>query len=146
MKKKRMFNSGYVIMPNHLHMLIGTHEENIKIEKVIGNAKRFMAYDIVKILKNRKMNDLLYVLENGVTKSERKNGKIHQVFQPSFDVKPCFTEKFVLQKLDYIHHNPVSGKWNLVEDYLDYEHSSTKFYELGIQSKTEIIHFNEFIG
>jgi hypothetical protein len=31
-----------------------------------------------------------------------------------------------------LHHNPVSGKWNLVNDYTDYEHSSASFYETGI--------------
>ena len=33
--------------------------------------------------------------------------------------------------LDYIHHNPVSGKWSLVNDFAEYEHSSASFYELG---------------
>ena len=33
--------------------------------------------------------------------------------------------------LDYIHHNPVRGKWNLVDDFAEYEHSSAGYYELG---------------
>ncbi|MBK9226107.1 MAG: hypothetical protein IPL67_03360 [Ignavibacteria bacterium] len=41
------------------------------------------------------------------------------------------TEKFIRQKLNYMHKNPVSGKWKLVENYLDYIHSSARFYELG---------------
>jgi len=38
----------------------------------------------------------------------------------------------ILQKLDYIHHNPISKKWNLVYDFVDYEYSIVSFYEKGI--------------
>jgi hypothetical protein len=34
--------------------------------------------------------------------------------------------------MDYIHRNPVSGKWSLVKDFTTYEHSSASFYELEI--------------
>jgi hypothetical protein len=57
--------------------------------------------------------------------------KIHQVFRLSFDARICANEKMVEQKLDYIHHNPVRGKWNLVDDFVKYPHSSAAFYELG---------------
>jgi hypothetical protein len=36
------------------------------------------------------------------------------------------------KKIDYIHFNPVSGKWNLAKDYLDYYYSSARFYETGV--------------
>ncbi len=36
------------------------------------------------------------------------------------------------QKLNYIHFNPVSGKWQLSKNDLDYYYSSAKFYETGI--------------
>ena len=50
----------------------------------------------------------------------------------AFDAKPCFTQKMIEQKLDYIHRNPVSGRWNLVDDYVKYEHSSACFYNIGV--------------
>ena len=37
---------GYVIMPNHLHVLIGFHNIGKSINAIIGNGKRFMAYEI----------------------------------------------------------------------------------------------------
>ena len=46
-----------------------------------------------------------------------------------------------MQKFNYIHHNPVSGKWNLVSDYTDYEHSSASFYELGIAKNYQVFDF-----
>ncbi len=36
------------------------------------------------------------------------------------------------QKLNYIHFNPVSGKWQLAKDDLGYFYSSARFYETGI--------------
>jgi hypothetical protein len=123
-----------------MHLLLGTHLQNISIEKHIGNGKRFMAYEIVKLLDGNNFQDILKTLHQGVVDSERKKGKKHQVFHSSFDVKTCFTEKFVLQKLDYIHHNPVKGKWNLVNDYTAYKHSSAQFYELSKQGIYEVVH------
>ncbi len=37
-----------------------------------------------------------------------------------------------MQKLKLYSSQPVSDKWNLVNDYADYEHSSASFYELGV--------------
>ena len=42
-----------------------------------------------------------------------------------------------------MHKNPVSGKWKLVNDYLDYEHSSARFYDLGDNDVYKINHYME---
>jgi hypothetical protein len=89
-----------------------------------------MAYEIVKRLKEQQ-SVLLLELEKAVSEREKKKGQLHKVFKDSFDAKEIHSEKFLLQKLNYIHHNPVSGKWNLAEDFTSYEHSSAAFYEDG---------------
>jgi hypothetical protein len=89
------------------------------------------AYEIIKRLEEMKRNDLLEFLFDAVTKREKKKAQRHKVFEESFDAKGINSEKFLLQKLNYIHRNPVSGRWNLVQDYTDYEHSSASFYETG---------------
>jgi putative transposase len=43
-----------------------------------------------------------------------------------------YTVRVATQKLDYIHNNPVKGKWQLAKDYLSYHYSSARFYETGI--------------
>ena len=50
------------------------------------------------------------------------------------------------QKLDYMHANPVSGVWSLVEDALDYPHSSAGFYERGDHCLAPVTHYHEIIG
>jgi len=122
----------FVIMPNHLHVILYFPEPGYNLNKIIGNAKRFMAYEIINRLEEKKMNEELGFLHGAVTKREAKKGQIHKVFEESFDAKGIYSEKFFMQKLNYIHHNPVSGKWNLVDDYTEYEHSSASFYELGV--------------
>jgi uncharacterized membrane protein YpjA len=47
-------------------------------------------------------------------------------------VKECNSNKFVYQKLDYMHKIPVSKKWQLVNDFTDYLYSSAAYYEKGI--------------
>ncbi len=56
----------------------------------------------------------LTILQNALTERERKKKQLHKVFKNSFDAKAIFSEKFLVQKLNYIHHNPVTGKWKLV--------------------------------
>lgn len=78
---------------------------------VIGNAKRFMAYEIVKRLKEKNANDLSDILQAGMKQSERKKGQIHKLFKKVLMLKKCNSEEYIFQKLDYIHHNLVSKKW-----------------------------------
>lgn len=67
-------------------------------------------------------------LQTSVRNKDRNRGKKHEVWIKGFDVKKCRTERFILQKLNYIHQNPVSGKWKLCESVQDYLHSSCLFY------------------
>jgi len=127
---RKVYLSGYVIMPNHIHILVYTKNSKESINTIIGTGKRFMAYEIVKRLKNLNDIDLLKKMEDAVSVKEKERNKKHQVFEPSFDIKDIYTEKFVRQKLNYMHKNLMSGKWKLVEHYLDYTHSSARFYDL----------------
>ncbi len=47
---KGHFISGYVIMPNHVHVLIGFRNVGQSINTIVGNGKRFMAYEIIRRL------------------------------------------------------------------------------------------------
>ena len=119
---------GFVIMPNHLHALI--HVKSQVINKILANGKRFMAYEIIKRLEDNGQYKILDALAAKVTNEERNRGKKHRVFEVSSDIKPCYTKRFLLQKLNYIHSNPVSGKWNLAPTDVEYFHSSASFYNL----------------
>jgi hypothetical protein len=87
-------------------------------------------------------------LQDALTEREKKKKQLHKVFKDSFDAKVIFSEKFLVKKpawsadrLNYIHHNPVSGKWNPAADFVSYEHSSASFYEDGVIKHFEPKHY-----
>ena len=92
-------------MPNHLHSLVFTKNEKDVINFIIGESKRFMAYEIVSRLKKKGRTDLLKILHDSVTQNEIVKKKNHNFFEPSADIKEILTEKFIRQKLNYIHKN-----------------------------------------
>ena len=99
------------------------------INTIVSNGKRFIAYKIVERLKEQ------IKLSEAVSISDKKKGKIHQVFERSFDCKEITSQHFFLQKLSYMHSNPCTGVWHLVKNPVDYQHSSAKFYISGEQGK-----------
>ena len=144
LKSKGHFIVGYVIMPNHLHALIGfRNTKGESINSMIGEGKRFMAYGIVKRLKKKNELDVLMQLSTQVNITDRKRGKLHEVFEPSFDWKECKSNKFIDQKLSYIHSNPCRGKWDLVKEEFEYKHSSAKFYAMGEQGTYAVTDYSE---
>ena len=142
MKKQGHYITSYVIMPNHLHALIAFRStEGVSINKIVGNGKRFMAYALVSKLEDQNKKNVLAELSSYVNETERQRNKLHEVFEPSFEWKDCRTQKFIKQKLDYIHANPCRGKWNLVDRYWDYIHSSAYYYVTGEQRGYEVFDY-----
>jgi hypothetical protein len=62
-------------MPNHVHLMLGYKESNKSINTLVGNGKRFMAYEMIKRLKEQNKPDLLSKLETAVNISDRARGK-----------------------------------------------------------------------
>jgi putative transposase len=113
LKQDKIETIAFVIMPNHLHCILYFPKANFDLNKIIGNGKRFMAYEIINRLEKTEQTATLIELSNAVTFNEMKKGQLHRVFENSFDAKAIFSEKFLLQKLNYIHHNPVNVNGSL---------------------------------
>ena len=143
LKCKGHYINGYVIMPNHLHALIAFRNTGQSINTIIGNGKRFIAYEIINRLKEQKEIKLLHQLNLSVEAKDRERNKKHEVWEDSFDWKECRTNKFMKQKLDYMHDNPCRGKWNLVTDVTEYKHSSAKSYLCGEQGIYPVMNYFE---
>ena len=141
LKNDGHFIIGYVIMPNHIHAIISFRDTGKSINTIISNGKRFMAYDIVKKLEQQKEIALLQQLSNARNATEIKANKKHKVFETSFDWKCCDSDKFLEQKLQYIHLNPCRGKWDLATSPIDYLHSSAKYYITGQEGYYEVLNY-----
>jgi putative transposase len=89
---------GFVIIPNHVHSILYFHEIGFNLDKILSNGKRFMAYELVNRLEKANDTNTLTILQNALTEREKKKKQLHKVFKDSFDAKPIFSEKFLLQK------------------------------------------------
>jgi REP element-mobilizing transposase RayT len=143
LKSKGHYITGYVIMPNHVHALIAFRRTDQSINTIIGNGKRFMAYEIVKRLQQLGGIEILNRLKNAVDESDRLRNKKHEVWEDSFDWKECTSHAFINQKLNYMHDNPCKGNWNLAASPLDYLHSSAQFYICGKHAAYPVINCGE---
>jgi REP element-mobilizing transposase RayT len=143
LKENLHYILGYVIMPNHVHSLIGFRNCGRSINSIVGRGKRFSAYDIIDGLKAKKQEDILELLYDSVNHSDRARNKIHEPWKDSFDWKLCDSWELMEQKLDYMHENPCTGKWQLVENPVDYVHSSAKFYYTGEQGIYPVTNYME---
>ena len=120
--------AGFVVMPNHIHALIAFVNNNQSINNIIGNGKRFLAYQIINQLKLTNQSAIVNQLGDAVSEAQKKRNKKHELWEPSFDWKLCQTEQFMEQKLEYMHLNPCTERWYLASKPEDYIHSSAKYY------------------
>ena len=79
-----------------MHVLIDFGVSEKSISTIVSNGKRFIAYKIVERLKEQNKPEILLQLSEAVTISDKKKGKIHQVFERSFDCKEITSQHFFL--------------------------------------------------
>ena len=141
LKQRDHYIIGYVIMQSHVHAVIAFCNTGKSINTIVSNGKRFIAYDLINRLQQQNSRLILNELRSSLNNTEIKEGKLHNVFETSFDWKECRTQKFIQQKLDYIHMNPCKAK--LVELPEQYKHSSAKYYFTGEQGIYPVTNFME---
>jgi putative transposase len=125
-KEKRMSLYAFVLMPSHLHTIV--KPVNRSIGDLVQNFASFTAHAILHQLERNEQQDLLSFFH----KQRRDIHKEHSIWQ-DVQAKNILSRKFLLQKMEYIHQNPVVKEWNLVEDRAEYKYSSACFYDEGKQ-------------
>jgi len=119
-KTKQVGIGGFVIMPNHIHIIwritAGTKREDFQRDLLKITAK-----GIIDIL-SRTEPDMIKKIT-----VDLKDRKL-QVWKRNSMSIDLYNEKFLLQKLNYIHNNPCQPKWELVTHPHDYLYSSAKYY------------------
>lgn len=125
LKKQGHYITGYTIMHNHVHATIAFRKTKKNINTIVGDGKRFIGYEIITRLKEKRQTQLLETLATAVNKSDKGKGKLYELWEDSFDWKECNGTKFIMQKLDYMHNNPCSGKWQFAINALSCIHTMT---------------------
>mgnify|MGYP001547928990 len=116
---------GFVIMPNHMHLIWRINELNGK-ETSQGSFLKFTAHEFKKILKTDKDNSLFSYAINA-------HNKAYEFWKRDSLAVHLFSKEMAFQKLDYIHYNPCTEYWQLAKEPADYLFSSAKYYERGVK-------------
>ncbi len=111
-------------MPNHIH-LIWQIQANYRRDKIQMRFLKFTAQQI----KFRLIDTNNKMLNNFLVDAKDREYQIWKRKSLSIDL---WTQEVFIQKLIYIHNNPIKDPWNLVVYAEDYKYSSAKFYETGI--------------
>lgn len=113
---------GFVLMPNHVHIIWQQNRLNGK-ETPQGSFLKYTAHEFLKKLKTAGLSFLYEVVAAN---------KKHEIWQRDSLSIEIYSRAVAVQKLQYMHFNPVSGKWQLAKDDLEYYYSSARFYENGV--------------
>jgi putative transposase len=123
---------GYVIMPDHMHLLIRPYGKS-SVSDIMRDFKRFTSGRITRQARLECRTDWLQAFEFAGDQSERADFK---VWQDGSWEQLVFTEKFMREKLNHIHLNPVRA--GLVHTAEEYPYSSYCNYEMADESLIEM--------
>lgn len=130
-QKQGLLIHGYVFMTNHIHLIVSSM--NNSLSNLIQSFKRYTTKEIKRALQQDRRQHISKLIEKSFSK---KKDSIFQIWQTSNYPEFIETDKFLFQKLDYIHNNPVEkGYVNKPEEW---KYSSARNYELGDDSVIKI--------
>jgi putative transposase len=122
LKKYKADLLAYVIMPNHIHLIIQIDSiENLS--NLMRDFKKFTSTKIRQQLELDKKFDIILKLKQN---AKNKKGQTFKLWMDRFDDVMLYSEKVYNIKLDYIHNNPI--KKGLVDDPADWKYSSYNNY------------------
>jgi putative transposase len=110
----------YVILDNHLHLIASSNN----LSHVMRDFKRHTAKEILAVAQEE--NKLWLLKQFQFLKGAYKTNSQHQVWQEGFPPQAIATEEMLIQKLEYVHYNPV--KIGLVDRPEDWRYSSARNY------------------
>jgi putative transposase len=124
---------GYVIMPNHIHLLWQQFSMNGK-EFPKNSFEKFTAHQFQKKLLAEEPERLI---QFSVSASDRK----YNFWQRDPLAVHIFSKDVAEQKLNYSHYNPLQEHWRLCQLPEDYRFSSARFYETGFDEFGILTHY-----
>ena len=125
-KNKGLIVYGHCIMPNHVHMIIqaaGTYT----VSEILRDLKKFTSRAIVMKLEEERPEGYLQIISHFFEAGKAlKRIKEYKVWQDDNMAKLIYRNKFLYEKLNYIHNNPVES--GLCSFPWEYKYSSAVNY------------------
>ena len=125
----------FVIMPNHMHLIWKLHDGIVR-QDFQRDLLKFTARSILTFMKMN--SDPLYEVLH-----EKAADRKRQVWERNSLSIDLYSEKFFLQKFNYLHNNPVHPKWRLSDLAENYRFSSARFYETGADEFDLLTHYRD---
>ncbi len=120
-KKEKFKVHAYVIMDNHLHLIISGKN----LASAVRDFKSFTAKEIIEAIQSDNKEWLLNQLE--FFKKRYKVKSVYQVWQEGVHPQMIENERVFAQKVEYIHANPVRRGY--VQKPEDWVYSSAKIWQ-----------------
>ena len=116
----------YVIMSNHMHLLVSANNDDLS--NLTGDFKRWTSKQIHQVLNNDNEESRKEWMLNLFAFEARKHTRNEDFQFWTHDNHPeeIYSNKFILQKVIYIHNNPVRA--GIVDKQEDYKYSSARNY------------------
>lgn len=111
---------GYVILENHMHMIVQT----VNLSSELPRFKSFTARKLIDHLKERRTEHLLQQL--AFFRKKHKQDRDYQLWEEGSHPQLIDNEEIMRQKLEYIHQNPV--KRGYVDKAEHWRYSSARNY------------------
>ncbi|MDD3592574.1 MAG: transposase [Sulfurovum sp.] len=111
----------YVILENHIHLIANSDD----IAKSMRHFKSYTAKEILKLL--QKENAVTLLEQFAFYKKAHKTTAEYQVWQEGTQPKLIQTDAMMINKINYIHQNPV--KRGYVDEAKHWRYSSARDYE-----------------
>ena len=128
-KNKGLIIYAYVLMESHLHLVATAKDGSKGLSAIIRDFKKFTSLKIIDWINDNpteSRRDWLKMVFKYHGKYNQNN-KHFQVWQQHNMPKICLQPKFTIQKINYIHNNPVVT--GIVDNPADYRYSSARNYE-----------------
>jgi len=111
----------YVILENHLHLVASSDD--------IGSSmKAFKTHTAREILKYLQKENVKTILEQlAFYKKAHKKNATYQLWQEGFQPKLIVNDKMMIDRINYIHNNPV--KRGYIDEAMHWRYSSARDYE-----------------
>ena len=119
-KQKGLRIYAWVLMTNHLHMVVSTEREQT-VGDILRDFKKFTNKKILKVLETDEHESRHVWMLDRFRFSGANDRRItnYRFWQEGNHIEEIYTQEFLLQKINYIHQNPVRAEIvTRAEDFL----------------------------
>ncbi len=125
-QEKGLILHAWCLMSNHIHLMISA--KNNDTSDILRDFKKFTSKQIISAIKNNQQESrkdwMLNIFKQHGEQNARNSN--YQFWRQDNQPKELFGAEFILQKLNYIHNNPVEA--GIVDKAEEYLYSSARDY------------------